>query len=262
MSKVALGVEYSGSDFNGWQSQDHGRTVQQTLEQALSTVANTSIRIQCAGRTDSGVHAVQQVAHMETEVSRDMHSWLLGTNVNLPFDVNLLWAKSVDDEFHARFSALSRTYRYLILNRDSRSSLLHKKVTIESRSLDSDKMALAAEYLIGKHDFSSYRAIGCQSKSPVRIVHELSVKRIDDYIIIDINANAFLQHMVRNIAGVLMEIGMGRQAVEWSKQVLEQRDRTLGGITAPAEGLYLVAVEYPETFSIPSPNPSQWPMCL
>ena len=262
MNKIALGIEYSGSDFNGWQSQDHGRTVQQVIEQALSQVANQSITIQCAGRTDSGVHAIHQVVHMETDAVRSHHSWLLGTNVNLPFDVNVCWVRSVDGDFHARFSAISRSYRYIILNRDSRSALLHKKVTWECRSLDSDKMHEAAQCLIGEHDFTSYRAIACQAKSPIRTINRLTLKRRGDFILLDINANAFLQHMVRNIAGVLIEIGMGKRPVEWTEEVLNLKDRTLGGMTAPSDGLYLVNVEYPKNFSIPTADVSQWPLCL
>ncbi len=262
MSKFALGVEYFGHQFNGWQSQDHGRTVQQTLEKALSSVANIPITVSCAGRTDSGVHAIQQIVHMETTAERDMHSWLLGTNANLPFDVNVCWVKPVSEDFHARFSALSRTYRYVILNRDARSALLHKKVTWECRQLDVEKMSEASKCLIGEHDFSAYRAQGCQAKTPIRTIHELSVKRSGDYIFIDIKANAFLQHMVRNIAGVLLEIGMNKQAVDWSREVLETKQRELGGMTAPADGLYFIDVEYPEIFALPKANPSQWPLCL
>lgn len=262
MSRIALGIEYFGENFNGWQAQDHGRTVQQTLEQGLSSVANHPVTVHCAGRTDSGVHAVQQVVHMESDARRDSHSWIVGSNVNLPSDVNVLWAKVVDADFHARFSAISRRYRYIILNRDARSSLLHKKVSWEYRSLDVGKMACAAECLVGEHDFTSYRAVACQSKSPVRTVQELNVKRCGDLVILDIQANAFLQHMVRNIAGVLMAIGMGKQPIEWAHDVLEKKDRTLGGVTAPPNGLYLVDVNYPATFSIPKVDPIQWPLSL
>ncbi len=262
MNRIALGIEYCGSDFNGWQSQDHGRTVQQTLEQALSTVADNPVKIQCAGRTDSGVHAIHQIIHMDTDAVRTMRSWLLGVNINSPFDVNVNWVQPVCDDFHARFSAQSRSYRYIILNRVARYSLLHKKVTWECRPLDVDAMTSAAECLVGEHDFSSYRAINCQAKSPVRTISHLQLFRRGDYIILDIKANAFLHHMVRNIAGVLMDIGMGRQAIEWASEVMEKHDRTQGGVTAPPDGLYLTQVDYPEKFSIPTADPSQWPLCL
>lgn len=262
MARIAFGIEYCGSDFIGWQTQDQGRTVQQAVEKALSIVADHAVTVQCAGRTDTGVHALHQVAHMDTEADRKMHSWILGANVNLPLDVNICWAMPVEDDFHARFSAIKRSYRYIILNRSARSSVVHNKVSWEARYLDEKLMARAAEYLVGEHDFSSYRAVACQAKSPMRTISRLELFRKENYIVIDIEANAFLHHMVRNIAGVLMEIGMGKRPVEWAKEVLDFRDRTRGGETAPADGLYLTDVEYPEQFSIPKANASQWPLCL
>ena len=260
--RIAIGIEYDGSGFNGWQSQDHGRTVQDQVEAALGTVANETIRVHCAGRTDTGVHAIHQVAHFDTDATREPHSWVFGTNSLLENDVNLLWAVVVPDEFHARFSAHGRKYRYVILNRPSRSSVMSDKVAWECRELDVNRMSKAAPALLGEHDFSAFRAVACQAKNPVREVRQLEIRQSGDYIIIDIEANAFLQHMVRNIAGVLMEIGMGKQPCEWAAEVLQQRDRTLGGVTAPSSGLYLVGIEYPGNFPIPGPDQRQWPLCL
>lgn len=249
--KIAFGVEYNGSRYAGWQLQSHSPSVQESLEKALSFVANQPIKTHCAGRTDSGVHACGQVVHIETEVERSERSWLLGTNVNSPEDISINWVRFVSDDFHARFSATARRYRYVILNRTSQSALLTGRVTWENRSLDVDRMSAAAVFLQGKHDFSSYRATLCQAKSPIRTIHSLTVQRLGDQIILDIHANAFLHHMVRNIAGVLMEIGMGRRSPDWAKQVLDYRDRKLGGVTAPPYGLYLMKVDYPPEFSIP-----------
>jgi tRNA pseudouridine38-40 synthase len=249
--KIALGLEYAGTKYSGWQRQKHARSIQQCLEEALSQVADQTITVQCAGRTDAGVHALHQVVHFETGAVREMRSWVLGGNVNLPQDVSILWAKPVPDEFHARFSATGRSYRYIILNRPARPGIYSHRVSWECRTLDERKMQQAAECLIGEHDFTSYRAVDCQSNTPVRRVRQLDVNRRGDKIIIDIEANAFLHHMVRNIAGVLMEIGMGKAPVEWSQQVLEAKDRTLGGVTAAPDGLYLVNVTYPGEFEIP-----------
>ena len=262
MVRIAIGIEYFGADFNGWQAQDHGRTVQQTVEAALSEVADHSITLQCAGRTDTGVHALHQIAHFDTTVAREPRSWLLGTNTHLPFDVNLLWAKAVSEDFHARFSAVQRRYRYVILNRSSRSSVLHQRVSFEARPLELKRMQAAATALIGEHDFTSFRALACQAKSPIRTIEHLELFATGDYIVLDIQANAFLQHMVRNIAGVLMEVGMGKRDVDWVSKLLSIRDRTQGGVTAPAAGLYLVDVTYPATFDIPRVDEHLWPLSL
>lgn len=249
--KIALGIEYSGTSYAGWQRQKHCSSVQQHVEEALSRVANGNIVVQCAGRTDRGVHALHQVVHFETEVSRHMHSWVLGGNVHLPQDISILWAKAVAGDFHARFSASSRTYLYVILNRVARPGLLQHKVTWHYRPLDVRRMARAAICLKGEHDFTSYRAVECQASSPVRNIHRISIKRSGDFIFLQVEANAFLHHMVRNIAGVLIDIGAGKADIEWSRQVLQARDRTLGGVTAPASGLYLLDVTYPRHFGIP-----------
>jgi len=250
--RLAMGIEYDGSAFHGWQLQKSGvRSVQQVLEQALSTVANHPVRVFCAGRTDTGVHGEGQVIHFDTPSSRPMRGWLLGTNVNLPDDVNVNWVCPVPEHFHARFSATSRSYRYQILNRPTRSAIWRDRAVWIHQPLDAEAMAEAASHLLGTHDFSSYRAVGCQAKSPVRTVSALRVERSDDRVSIEITANAFLHHMVRNIAGVLIAVGKGEQSTDWSRQVLEFRDRTLGGVTAPPQGLYLTAVGYPDEFRLP-----------
>jgi len=249
--KIALGIEYDGSAYNGWQSQKHGHGVQEEVEKALSMVADHDIKVICAGRTDTGVHALAQVVHFETTAERSERSWVLGANANLPKDISVHWAKPVQEDFHARFSALSRRYQYIILNQFSRPAVLSKKVTWQGLKLDEALMAQAAEALVGEHDFSSYRAVACQANSPVRTIQHLRVTRRGSFICIDIQANAFLHHMVRNIAGVLMSIGSGEQKVDWAKQVLEFRDRKLGGVTAAPDGLYFMHVEYPDEFVVP-----------
>ena len=249
--RIALGVEYDGSAFCGWQFQDHSPSVQEAVEKALSAVANEPVRVVCAGRTDTGVHATEQVIHFDSEVERSMRSWVRGANANLPKEVVLLWATPIDDEFHARFAAVRRRYRYVIFNRAIRPTFLDKRTSWEYRDLNVDRMAEAASSLIGEHDFSSYRAVGCQAKNPVRTIHDIQLSRHNELIFIDIEANAFLHHMVRNIAGVLMTIGAGEQAVDWAAEVLEYKDRTKGGKTASPSGLYLTGVTYPEQFQLP-----------
>jgi len=255
--RIALGIEYDGSDFAGWQLQEAGvRTVQGSVEQALSQVADHPLRVICAGRTDAGVHATAQVVHFDTPAQRSAHSWVCGANANLPKGVSVQWARDVPDDFHARFSAVRRRYRYVILNRAVRPAFLAGRVAWEYRPLDEALMGEAAQCLLGEHDFSAYRAVACQAKSPVRTLYELSVRRDRDLIFLDLEANAFLHHMVRNIAGVLMDIGAGKQSPAWAREVLETRDRTLGGITASPHGLYLTGVIYPERFDLPPLSPS------
>ena len=251
MTRVAMGVEYDGSSFHGWQIQDHADTVQERLERAVASVADHPVRVHCAGRTDTGVHALGQVIHFDTGAQRTARSWVLGSNVNLPPEVNVTWAMEVPPTFHARFSASSRSYRYLILNRPTRSAIWRDRATWIHRPLDEARMQAAADLLLGTHDFSSYRALGCQAKSPVRTLHRLVVSRQGPRISLEVKADGFLHHMVRNIAGVLISIGSGERPVDWSREVLEYRDRTLGGVTAPPQGLYLVAVGYPEQFGLP-----------
>ena len=258
--RIAAIVEYDGSGFSGWQLQDGTRTVQAEVEAAIGKVANEAVRVTVAGRTDTGVHATGQVIHFDTTAERSTHSWVSGVNANLPDDVVLRWANPVSEDFHARFSATGREYHYVILNRSNRPSFMRGKVTWERRSLDTARMQKAANHLIGAHDFSSYRTVHCQAKNPVRELRSLKVWRVENRVVLSVYANAFLHHMVRNIAGVLIYIGSGERDIGWAKEVLELRDRTQGGITAPAAGLYLTRVEYPETFQIPqlSPETGLW----
>ncbi len=249
--RIALGVEYNGQSFFGWQVQDGTRTVQGCLEAALSVVANHPVRVFCAGRTDRGVHGMGQVVHFESDSERTMHSWVMGANVNSPEEVSVLWAKPVDDTFHARFSATRRRYRYIIMNRKVRPSFLAGRVSWDRRDLDVQKMAAAGQLLVGEHNFNSYRAVACQAKNPVRTIHSLEVHRSGPFITLDVEANAFLHHMIRNIAGVLMAIGAGERPIEWAGELLEVCDRTQGGVTAPPHGLYFVNVTYPEKYEIP-----------
>ncbi len=252
--RIALGVEYDGRAFKGWQAQRPGvRTVQGELEQALSRVADHPVRVACAGRTDTGVHAFGQVVHFDTDAERESHNWLLGTNVNLASDVSVAWVRPVSVEFHARYRAIGRCYRYLILNRAARSGLLAGRATWVHRSLDSALMNEAGQALVGTHDFSSYRALGCQAKSPVRCVRRLDIEQRGELIEMRVEADGFLHHMIRNIAGVLLAIGSGDRPMDWAAEVLELRDRTLGGVTARPDGLYFARVDYPESFAIPEP---------
>ena len=214
-------------------------------------MANESIETVCAGRTDAGVHAIAQVVHFDTSAERTERSWTLGANSNLPDDVNACWAKSVEPEFDARFSATSRSYQYLILNRPIRSVLNRHRSWWIYQPLNAGDMQEAANYLLGEHDFSAFRAAGCQASTPVRTLSDLSITRKEDWISIDVTANAFLQHMVRNIAGLLVAIGQGDEDPAWAKEVLDSRDRTKGGIAAPAQGLTLVRADYPEHFDLP-----------
>ena len=254
--KIALGLEYCGTKFFGWQRQNKLRSVQACVEEALSRVANHSVRVTCAGRTDTGVHAVNQVVHFETHSYRDAHSWVLGTNVNLPPDVSVVWAKSVAEDFHARFSALLRTYKYYVLNRNSRPGINAGLVTWEYRRLDIGRMQDAAIHLIGRHDFTSYRSVACQAKNPVRTVEKLELAESDGVIVFTITANAFLHHMVRNIVGVLIRIGSGQRDPGWAREVLLAKDRTAGDVTVAPDGLYLHHVDYPDTYELPRPAPS------
>lgn len=251
--RIALGVQYDGAEFRGWQAQRPGtRTVQACLERALSKVADHPVALVCAGRTDAGVHGVGQVVHFDATAARSPRSWVLGGNANLPPDLGLSWACRVAEDFHARFSALSRRYRYLILDQPHRSALWHRRATWCRRPLDAAAMRAAGQALVGEHDFSSFRAAECQARHPMREIRELTVSRRGDGVVLEVEANAFLHHMVRNIAGVLIAVGAGDRPVEWAREVLERRDRTQAGATAPADGLYLLAVRYPERFGLPA----------
>ena len=250
--RIALGLEYDGSRFHGFERQPDRRTVQGEVEEALGRIAASPIRVVCAGRTDAGVHATGQVVHFDTDVSRPLHAWVRGTNTYLPADVAVLWARCADGSFHARFSALRRRYRYVIVNRSTRPVLLAGKATWEYRPLDARLMRLGARCLVGEHDFSSFRATGCRARHPVRRMHRIEVARDGERIVIDVHANAFLQHMVRNIAGTLLEVGAGERDPDWIASVLTARDRRAAGVTAAPDGLYLVGVDYPGTAGIPA----------
>lgn len=255
--RIALGVEYDGSRYQGWQSQRSVDTVQKVVERALSRVAGERVRVHCSGRTDTGVHATGQVVHFDTTAQRRPYNWILGANVNLPKDVSVQWALPAAEEFHARFSALRRRYTYVIINRLARPAVLARRVAWVHRSLDADRMGEAAGSLLGRHDFSSFRARGCQARSPVRTVHEIAIRRCGEFLFLSVEADGFLQRMVRNIAGALIEVGTGRRPVAWIGECLAMRDRRAGGVTAPAGGLYLSGVRYPEEFGIPAP-PEFW----
>jgi len=250
--RIALGIEYDGTAFLGWQSQNDGRTVQGCVEQAISSVADEAIRVVCAGRTDTGVHATGQVIHFDSSARRGTDNWVRGANSNLPADIRIQWAAELDDEFHARYTARRRHYRYVILDRPSAPALLRSRVCWERLPLHVERMQLAARHLLGTHDFTSFRAAACQAKSPVRTIYRLDVARSGHCVYIDVVANAFLHHMVRCIAGVLIAVGRGEQTPEWVAQLLAARDRTAGGVNAPAGGLYLVNVVYLDRFKLPA----------
>ena len=248
--RIALVVEYDGSQYHGWQSQTGLRTVQHALERAISQVADHEVRVGCAGRTDTGVHAMHQVVHFDAKKERSMRAWVHGSNSFLPKDVCVRWAHEVPEHFDARYSALSRQYRYIIYNSSLRPALLRCNVTWQYQPLNHESMHEAAQLLLGEHDFTSFRSVECQSKTPMRHVKQVEVSRRGDLVIIDVTANAFLHHMVRNMAGVLMAVGAGKRPVTWVNEVLHAKDRKLGAETAPSYGLYLTHVTYPAEFGI------------
>jgi len=256
MQRVALAIEYKGTDFHGFQTQPNGvKTVQQALEKALSKVANEPITLVCAGRTDAGVHATNQVIHFDTLARRAPKAWVMGTRPYLPDAVSVKWAQDVPPNFHARFSALNRTYRYLISDAKTSSALLHDQITWSSRPLDIQKMREGAAHLVGRHDFTSFRATQCQAKSPVRQIHYLHIIRRGDLIVLEVQANAFLHHMVRNMVGVLLAVGAGDKPASWVGEVLAARNRSAGGVTSKPYGLYLVSVDFPAEFNLPGGSP-------
>jgi tRNA pseudouridine38-40 synthase len=243
-------VEYNGGKYNGWQTQQKGRFIQCTLERAIEKVANAPIRIHASGRTDKGVHASGQIIHFDTSANRSSHGWVCGVSSHLPADISIRWAEQLSQDFHARFSALARRYRYFIYEAPYRSALLPDGVTRVRETLDVKAMQTAAQDLVGEHDFSSFQDAQCQSKSPFRHLFACQVEREGDYIVIDVTANAFLHHMVRNIVGTLLPIGKGKKPVAWLKNVLVAKDRRAAGITASPNGLYLVKVYYPSEFAV------------
>ncbi len=256
MPRIALGVEYDGTRFCGWQRQDHCESVQGTLERALSFVAASPVTVHCAGRTDTGVHATGQVVHFDCDAPRDADAWVLGGNSNLPEDVAVRWSRHVDADFHARFDAVERRYRYLILSGRSRSALQARRAWWIHETLDAEAMQRAAAPLVGEHDFSAFRAAGCQSNSPVRELRRLSVRQHGAWTVVDVAANAFLMHMVRNIVGLLRVAGRGEADADDVERILAGRDRTRSAAAAPAHGLYLTEVHYPPESGVPCPEPA------
>lgn len=253
VQRYAAVVEYNGSYFHGWQKQKHHDepTIQAALEAAISKVANHPVEIACAGRTDTGVHATRQVIHFDSPSKRTDYGWLMGVNTNLPDGVALQWIGAVSGDFHARYKARARRYRYLINNAPAKQALQHDQLTWWRYPLDAGLMHQAAQQLLGEHDFSAFRAKDCQAKSPVKTMHHIQVRRWGRIIMLELECSAFLYHMVRNIVGVLLPVGEGSKPVEWVAEVLASRDRKQAGITAPGEGLYFVGVDYPEAFDIP-----------
>ena len=254
--RLALGVEYDGSGFLGWQrlskpGEPGEDTVQQALETALSFVANTQVDTICAGRTDAGVHAVCQVVHFDTDVHRDPRGWVLGTTSRLPPAISIRWCVPVADDFHARFSAVARRYRYRILNRAVRPALARQYLTWERLPLDADAMHAAAQALVGEHDFSAFRTVHCQAPHARRDLQEITVVRREDEVIVEVQANAFLHHMVRNIVGSLLVVGRGERPGAWIAELLAGLDRTVAGPTAPPTGLSFLGPLYPATFGLP-----------
>lgn len=256
--RVALGIQYNGSAFCGWQTQPDMPNVQDTLESALKAFATVSISTVCAGRTDTGVHATHQVVDFEAPVARPMTAWVRGVNTFLPSSVAVRWAHEVPEDFSARFSATERTYEYWILNDAVRSPLTKGLVGWVFRPCDEKRMQEAARFLLGEHDFTSFRASECQAKSPIRVMHEVSIRRVGKMIGIKLRANAFLHHMVRNIVGSLVYVGTGRESVQWFKSVLEACDRKVAAPTFAAGGLYLVGVKYPNHPYLPSYSQAPW----
>ena len=258
IKRIVLGVEYDGSHFQGWQTQPNGKTVQDVLESALLNFTNEKISIVCAGRTDTGVHAVEQIVHFDTNLSRSIHSWISGLNTFLPISISIVWIKEIENfdasqlnNFHARFSAVSRTYYYVLYNNPIRTSIYSKKVGWYYKPLSIDKMKDASKYLIGEHDFSVFRAASCQAKSPIKIFHSLDIEKHDDFIVFKLKANAFLHHMVRNIVGSLIFVGKGQEDPKWIEELIISKDRSLAAPTFMPDGLYLKEIEYEEKWGLP-----------
>jgi tRNA pseudouridine38-40 synthase len=249
--RIALGIEYDGTDFPGWQRLTHLTAIQTVVEDALGFVADHPVQVTCAGRTDAGVHAQCQVIHFDTPSQRSERGWVLGVNSRLPPSVALRWAKPAGDDFHARYGALARRYRYVIVNRPMRAALQARYVAWERAPLDALAMHRAAQTLIGEHDFNAFRTVACQSRTSMRNVHEITVTRDDDRVVIEIQANAFLHHMVRNIVGSLLPVGRGERPGAWIAQLLAGRDRAVAGSTAPAQGLTFLHPLYPAKYALP-----------
>ena len=250
--RIAIGVSYDGSRFDGWQSQTSGNTVQDHLERALAAVEDMPVRVVAAGRTDAGVHAVAQVAHFDCDAEREESAWIRGANSHLPPEVAVQWAIPVAGEFHARFSALARSYRYVLYNHAVRHAVSSRHVGWYHRPLDLANMKAAAAFLLGEHDFSAFRSSECQAKTPVRRMETASVRKHGPYVLFDFTANAFLHHMIRNLVGCLVYVGKGKHSPSWMTELLESRDRRLAAPTMSAAGLYLAAVRYDPRWSLPA----------
>tara|TARA_B110000914_G_scaffold205237_1_gene200221 strand:+ start:2583 stop:3410 length:828 start_codon:yes stop_codon:yes gene_type:complete len=252
--RIALGIEYDGSPYSGWQKQKFPQqeTVQEYIETALSKVADSNVVVSCAGRTDAGVHATCQVVHFDTEIDRGAKAWTQGVNSMLPRTIRVVWSRTQEDDFHARFSALSRRYLYLMYQRETQSAMLHGRASYTRRELDEVSMHAAAQHFLGEQDFTSFRAAGCQSKTAMRNVMHANVYRRGGFLIFDVKANAFLQHMVRNMMGSLLQVGRGDKGPAWIAELLSLQDRARAAPTALPDGLYLVGVEYPQSCDLPS----------
>jgi tRNA pseudouridine38-40 synthase len=250
--RIAVGLEYDGRAYCGWQSQTSQCSIQDKVEAALSKLAQDKVSVIAAGRTDTGVHASGQIIHFDINVDRPIQSWVRGVNTFLPSDIRVLWAQEVDDRFHARFSAISRSYRYILYNHPIRPALASGRVGWFYKPLNTDMINIAMQSLIGEHDFSSFRAAECQAKSPVKIMHEAVFFHHDEYLFFDFTANAFLHHMIRNIVGALVYIGSERQPVSWLEELIKLRDRTKAAPTFSPDGLYLTNVGYDACFNLPA----------
>ena len=255
--RIALGIEYDGAAFSGWQTQSDRRGVQDAVESALAQIAGAAAPTICAGRTDSGVHALDQVIHFDTDANRPLTAWVRGVNRFLPASIAVQWARLVSPEFHARYGARRRRYDYWILNAPARSPLAHARAGWVFRPLDEAAMRQAAAHLIGGHDFTSFRSAECQAATPMRAIEQLNIDRRGPLVRISVTANAFLHHMVRNIVGALVYVGVGRRPHDWMADVLRARDRVAGAPTFSAAGLYLARVEYDSAFGLPAPAAAQ-----
>lgn len=249
--KIALLLEYCGSRYSGWQRQHHSDSIQQHVERAMSIISDEPVSVVCSGRTDAGVHAWQQCAHFETSARREIKAWVMGGNAHLPADISVRSAHIVSDDFHARYSATARSYRYEILNLSARSALLDQRVAVVHGRLDAPRMHRAAQALIGEHDFSSFRAAGCQARHARRELLSIDVSRVGDRVVLQISGNAFLHNMVRIIVGSLIRVGQGLESEQWIGDVLARKDRTCAGATAVPCGLYFMGASYPSAFGLP-----------
>lgn len=262
MQRYAIGVQYLGTAYHGWQSQNSGiPTLQIALERAISQVANSPVELVAAGRTDRGVHAIEQVAHFDTTAQRSSYNWLRGINALIPEDISVSWVHPVKQSFHARFSAQRRIYRYFLACGTVKPALLARQAAWIYGELALEPMQAAAELLLGKHDFSAFRAADCQAKSPIKCLERLEVQQRGDLLMFEAQADGFLMHMVRNLVGVLVAVGKGDRPVEWAAEVLESKDRRCGGVAMPSQGLYLRKVEYDEAYKLPQLRQSLfgWP---